>query len=230
MFNVLKDWEELPQFMQTPAVYPYYEILRRKKYSLVLKRLFDFILSVVLLVSLMPVMLGIALLIIKDSKGGVFFRQERITQYGKKFYIHKFRTMVNGAETLGSQVTTSNDVRVTKIGKTLRKYRLDELPQLLDIIGGNMSFVGTRPETTKYVLKYEPEMYATLLLPAGITSETSLKYKDENMLLDGDENIDEVYVKKILPEKMKYNLNGIKNYSFFGDILIMFKTLLVVFQ
>lgn len=230
MFNVLKDWEELPQFMQTRAVYPYYEILRRKKYSLVLKRLFDFILSVVLLVSLMPVMLGIALLIIKDSKGGVFFRQERITQYGKKFYIHKFRTMVNGAETLGSQVTTSNDVRVTKIGKTLRKYRLDELPQLLDIIGGNMSFVGTRPEITKYVLKYEPEMYATLLLPAGITSETSLKYKDENMLLDGDENIDEVYVKKILPEKMKYNLNGIKNYSFFGDILIMFKTLLVVFQ
>lgn len=181
---MLRDWNDLPDYMRNDAVRPYYESLKRKRLSLILKRGFDFAMSLFLLIFLSPVMIGLSIAIVADSKGGVFFRQERITQYGRKFRIHKFRTMVADAENIGSQVTTKNDMRVTKIGFKLRKYRLDELPQLIDILLGNMSFVGTRPETTRFVCRYTPEMYATLLLPAGVTSEASIKYKDEDKLLE----------------------------------------------
>ena len=167
-------------------------------------------------------------MIIVDSPGGVFYRQVRITQYGKEFRIHKFRTMVSNADKIGSQVTVGQDARITKIGKILRKYRLDEFPQLIDILQGNMSFVGTRPEVPKYVNKYSKEMKATLLLPAGITSEASICYKDEAELLERAENIDDVYVNQVLPGKMKYNLNSIKNFSFLGEIWMMFKTVVAV--
>lgn len=221
---MLKKWESLPEFMRTDAVRPYYDCLKKKRASLILKRGFDVVVSLVMLIVLSPMLLVISVLIAIDSKGGVFFRQERVTQYGRKFRIHKFRTMVANAENLGSKVTVRNDMRVTKIGSKLRRVRLDELPQLIDIFLGDMSFVGTRPEVTKYVEQYTSEMYATLLLPAGVTSEASIRYKDEDRLLEKAGDVDEVYVKEVLPEKMEYNLESIREYSFFREIGTMVRT------
>ena len=225
---MLKKWEELPKYMRTEEVRPYYESLSRKKFSLWIKRVFDVTVASVMLILLSPVLLVLAFLIAKDSKGGVFYRQERVTQYGRRFRIFKFRTMVANADKIGTQVTVQNDNRITKIGEKLRKYRLDELPQLFNIILGDMSFVGTRPESTHYVKCYTPEMYATLLLPAGVTSEASIRYKDEAELLDQAADVDEVYVKEVLPGKMKYNLNSIRNFSFIREIEIMVKTVIEV--
>mgnify|MGYP002744961238 FL=1 len=132
--------------------------------------------------------------------------------------------MVVNADKLGAQVTKENDPRITKIGHKLRKYRLDELPQLLNVITGDMSFVGTRPEVPRYVDCYSKEMLATLLLPAGVTSEASITYKDENELIGNAENPDEVYVKKVLPEKMKYNLDALRSFSLLGEIKTLLKT------
>ena len=189
-----REWNELPKGLRVPEVREYYDILLKKKFSLRMKRCFDVVVAAVMLVCLSPIMLMIALAIALDSPGGVFYRQERVTQYGKIFRIHKFRTMVSNADKIGSQVTVENDQRITKIGSVLRKYRLDEMPQLVDILEGNMSFVGTRPETKKYVKTYTPEMRATLLLPAGITSEASIRYKDEAKLLEVGDDVDLVYV------------------------------------
>lgn len=225
---MLKKWEELPSYMRTEAVRPYYDSLKKKQGSLFLKRVFDFIVSLAMLILLSPVLLILAVLIAVDSRGGVFYRQERVTQYGRKFKIFKFRTMVANADKIGSQVTVNNDQRITRVGKVLRKYRLDELPQLINIVLGDMSFVGTRPESTYYVKKYTPEMFATLLLPAGVTSETSIRYKDEATLLDVAEDVDKVYVDEVLPAKMKYNLRSIRNFSFLREISTMFKTIFIV--
>ena len=225
---MLKKWEELPKYMRTEAVRPYYESLSRKKFSLWIKRVFDVTVASVMLALLSPVLLVLAFLITKDSKGGVFYRQERVTQYGRKFRIFKFRTMVANADKIGTQVTVQNDNRITKIGEKLRKYRLDELPQLFNIILGDMSFVGTRPESTHYVKCYTPEMYATLLLPAGVTSEASIRYKDEAELLDQAVNVDEVYVKEVLPGKMKYNLEEIRKFSWWREIGTMVRTVVAV--
>lgn len=225
---MLKKWEELPKYMRTEAVRPYYESLSRKKFSLYVKRFFDVTMASVMLVLLSPVLLVLAFLIAKDSKGGVFYRQERVTQYGRKFRIFKFRTMVANADKIGTQVTVQNDNRITKIGEKLRKYRLDELPQLFNIILGDMSFVGTRPESTHYVKCYTPEMYATLLLPAGVTSEASIHYKDEAELLDQADNVDEVYVKEVLPGKMRYNLEEIRKFSWWREIGTMVRTVVAV--
>ena len=172
----------------------------------------------------------IALWIKLDTEGPVFYRQERVTTYGKHFRIHKFRTMVSDADKIGSAVTVGNDSRITKVGAKLRGCRLDELPQILDLISGDMSFVGTRPEAVKYVEKYEPEYLATLLLPAGITSEASILYKDEAELLDAADDVDRVYVENVLPGKMKYNLESIKKFSFFGEIRTMFRTVFAVLR
>lgn len=221
-------WEELPQNMQNDAVRPYYDSLQSKKCSLFLKVVFDRVVSLVMLIGLSPIFVLLAIMIKMDSPGEVFFRQERVTQYGKKFRIHKFRTMVKNAESLGTQVTTKSDMRVTKVGKKLRGCRLDELPQLIDILQGNMSFVGTRPEVTKYVEQYTPEMVATLLLPAGVTSEASIEYKDEERLLADAKNADKTYVEVVLPQKMEWNLQSLKEFSFAGDIKTMFKTVWTV--
>lgn len=225
---MLKRWEDLPEFMRTDEVRPYYEILKKKKISLALKRIMDLAGGIILLVLLALPMLFIAIWIKLDSKGPVFYRQERITTYGKHFKIHKFRTMVNNADRIGTAVTVGNDSRITKVGAKLRGCRLDELPQVLDLISGNMSFVGTRPEAMKYVERYKSEYMATLLLPAGITSEASIRYKNEAELLDGAEDVDKVYIDEVLPEKMKYNLESIKKFSFFGEIITMFRTVFVV--
>lgn len=221
-------WEELPQNMQNDAVRPYYDSLQSKKCSLFLKAVFDRVVSLLMLIGLSPIFVLLAIMIKMDSPGEVFFRQERVTQYGKKFRIHKFRTMVKNAESLGAQVTTKSDMRVTKVGKKLRGCRLDELPQLIDILQGNMSFVGTRPEVTKYVEQYTPEMMATLLLPAGVTSEASIEYKDEERLLADAKNADKTYVEVVLPQKMEWNLQSLKKFSFVGDIKTMFKTVWAV--
>lgn len=227
---VLRKWKELPENMRNDKVRPYYDSLQKKKTSLFFKLVFDKFVSAFMLVGLTPVFLIIALMIKVDSTGDVFFRQERITQYGERFKIYKFRTMVNNAESIGTQVTTNNDMRVTKIGKRLRGCRLDELPQLINILKGEMSFVGTRPEVVKYVEHYSEEMMATLLLPAGVTSKASIEYKDEEKLLNKSMDVDETYVKKILPEKMKWNLRSIEEFDFFIELNTMLLTVSAVIK
>lgn len=226
---ILKKWDDLPDFMKCEEVLEYYQILQKKKYSLILKRIFDLVCASILLIILAIPMLVIAVLIKLDSPGSVFYRQERVTQYGRKFRIHKFRTMIANADQIGTAVTVGNDSRITRVGAKIRDYRIDELPQLIDVLVGDMSFVGTRPEAVKYVKKYTREMRATLLLPAGITSEASIRYKDEADLLDGAKDVDKVYVEQVLPEKMKWNLESVKSFSVVKDMLTMFQTVFAVF-
>ena len=225
---MLRKWDELPDFMRIPEVRPYWEILNKKRGQLFLKRIFDLAVSLILFVFLSIPMALIAVLIKRDSEGPVFYRQERVTTYGRHFRIHKFRTMVNNADRIGSAVTVGNDSRITKVGSKLRHLRLDELPQIFDVMSGNMSFVGTRPEAVKYVEQYKPEYNATLLMPAGITSEASIRYKDEEKLLYDVDDVDRVYTQQVLPEKMKWNLNSIERFSFFREIMTMFRTVLAV--
>ena len=227
---ILKDWEQLPEKLQLAEVKPYYEVLKKKKLSLILKRIFDIVVSFIMLIILSPVFVFLGIAIKIDSKGPVFFRQERITQYGKTFKIFKFRTMVNNAEKLGTQVTVGNDARITKVGKFIRDCRLDEIAQLLNILTGDMTFVGTRPEVRKYVNHYTKEMMATLLLPAGVTSLASIYYKDEAKLLDKSNNPDKTYIEEVLPGKMKYNLQSIREFNFFEDIKTMIKTVVAVIK
>lgn len=225
---ILKKWEDLPEQLRTDAVRPYYDILNKKQGSLLVKRLFDIVVSALMLIVISPVFLILAIAIKLDSPGPVFYRQERVTQYGQKFRIFKFRTMVSNADKIGTQVTVGNDSRITQVGKLIRKCRLDEVSQLIDIFRGTMTFVGTRPEVPKYVAAYTPEMMATLLLPAGVTSLASIMYKDEDKLLNGAENVDKTYIDDVLPGKMRYNLKAIETFSFWGDIKIMFMTVFAV--
>ena len=226
--TTLKKWDDLPEFMKCKEVKEYYDILNKKRVNILVKRMFDYILGVMFLILLTIPMIIIAILIKLDSPGPIFYRQERITQYGKKFKIHKFRTMVENADKIGDAVTVDNDVRITKIGKKIRDYRLDEFPQIFDILSGNMSFVGTRPEAVKFVKEYDPEYFATLLLPAGITSEASIRFKDESKILSEINDVDNTYVRKVLPRKMEYNLKSIEDYSFIGDLMTMSRTVLAV--
>lgn len=224
------EYQKLPQELQNEEVKKYYNILSKKKGSLFLKRAFDIFIAVLLLILLSPIFLVLAIWIKIDSKGSVFYRQERITKYGRKFRIFKFRTMVQDADKKGSLITLGEDVRITKIGSKIRKCRLDEIPQLLNVLKGDMSFVGTRPEVTKYVEKYTDEMKATLLMPAGITSRASIEYKEEDKImstyLNKGEKIDDIYLKRVLPEKMKYNLAYIEKFNILEDIKIMISTAL----
>ena len=225
---ILKKWEELPESLKNDAVRPYYDLLAKRKGSLLLKRCFDIVVSALMLLVLSPVFLVLAIAIKLDSPGPVFYRQVRVTQYGKEFRIFKFRSMVSDADKRGSLVTVSGDSRITRVGHVIRNCRLDELCQLIDIFRGTMTFVGTRPEVPKYVAAYTPEMMATLLLPAGVTSEASILYKDEAELLDAADDVDAVYIRDVLPGKMKYNLDALKNFSFFSDIATMFRTVFAV--
>lgn len=226
----MKKWNELPEFMKNEEVKKYYNILQKKKASLMLKRIFDIIVSILMIILLSPVLIAVSIWIKLDSKGPVFYRQERITQYGQVFRIFKFRTMVTGADKIGTLVTTKNDSRITRVGEKIRKCRLDEIPQLFNILLGDMSFVGTRPEVKKYVDAYTDEMMATLLLPAGVTSLASIQYRDEDEILakyvDEEHSVDEVYVEKILPNKMKYNLKYLKSFSIVEDIVLCVKTVI----
>lgn len=226
----VKKWEKLPPEFQTEEVRPYYEILRKKQVSLMAKRGFDVVVSALMLAVLSPVFLVLAVAIKLDSPGPVFYRQVRVTQYGKQFRIFKFRSMVSNADKIGAQVTVGNDSRITRVGRVIRSCRLDEICQLIDIFRGTMTFVGTRPEVPKYVAAYTPEMMATLLLPAGVTSEASIRYKDESALLDGAEDVDEVYIHQVLPGKMEYNLDAIRNFGFWSDIRTMLRTVKAVLE
>ena len=225
----LRKWDELPEFMKNDQVRPYYDALKKKRISLVFKRLFDISASVILLVILLPVFMLIALAIKLDSKGPVFYRQVRVTRYGERFRIFKFRSMVDDADKKGSAVTVGNDPRVTRVGRFIRKFRLDEICQLIDVLRGKMTFVGTRPEIPKYVEGYTDEMMATLLLPAGVTSEASIFYRNESEMLDSSEDVDKTYVEHILPDKMKYNLRALKSFGFWRDLRIMILTVIAVF-
>lgn len=216
--------------MKNPYVREYYEYLNKKRIELSIKRTFDVCVSFIMLLFSMPILLTVAFLIVLDSGRPILFRQKRVTQYGKIFKIYKFRTMVVNAEKMGTQVTTSGDMRITHIGKVLRKFRLDELPQLFNIILGDMSFVGTRPEVPKYYMYYSDTMLATLLLPAGVTSEASIFYKDEENHLSDTKNADKTYLEIILPEKMKYNLAGIRKFNMHYEFKIMIKTVLAVMK
>lgn len=227
---LLRKWEDLPDYMKCCEVREYYDILYKKRLSILIKRIFDYVLAILLLIVLAIPMIILSVMIKIDSPGPVFYRQERVTRYGKHFKIHKFRTMIDNAENIGSSVTTENDSRVTKLGGKIRGYRLDELPQVIDVLLGNMSFVGTRPEAVKFVNKYKPEYLATLLLPAGITSEASIKYKDEAKLLENEFDVDNVYLQKILPDKMIFNLSSIRRFSFINEIKIIFDTFFAVIR
>ena len=230
----LVEWERLPKRMRNESVRPYYDRLRVRKKDLAAKRAMDVAAGAVLTVILSPVMLILAAAIKVDSRGPVFFRQERITQYGRSYRIFKFRTMVADADKKGPAVTTSGDSRITRMGRLLRKCRLDELPQLFNVLAGDMSFVGTRPEVKKYVEAHTEEMWATLLLPAGITSRTSIAYKDEDEVMEKylkeGGTVDEVYIRHVLPEKMRYNLEYLKNFSIAGDIKVMIDTVFAVIR
>lgn len=226
---LIKDFKDLPAYMQNEEVKKYFDYLQNKRMQLLFKRLFDMTAAIILCVLLSPIFLFIPIWIKLDSKGPVFYRQERITQYGKKFKIFKFRTMVVNADKKGTLVTVDNDTRITNVGKKIRKSRLDEIPQLFNVIKGEMTFVGTRPEVKKYVDCYSNEMKGTLLLPAGITSLASIKYKDEDEIIsyyikDGA-SVDKVYIEKILPEKMHWNIEYISSFSFRKDLWICLKTL-----
>ena len=224
---MLLPYDRLPQKFQCTEVKQYYDILDKKRLSLFLKRVTDIVLSLIMIVILLLPMVVIAVIIKATSKGPVLYKQERVTTYGKRFRIWKFRTMTVGADQKGALVTSANDNRVTGIGKTLRKFRLDELPQAFHVLSGKMSFVGTRPEVVKYVEHYTPEMMATLLMPAGVTSLASIKFKDEDAMI-GDVSdpgeVDRIYVEEILPKKMEYNLEYISRFGFRRDICLMFAT------
>lgn len=226
----LKQWEDLPEKMKNDKVLPYYDIIKKKTASLLWKRVFDICLSVVLLVVLSWLFLILAILIKRDSCGPVLYRQTRITQFYRPFTIYKFRTMTDHGEQMGALVTTQNDMRITKIGKKIRKYRLDELPQLVNVLKGDMTFVGTRPEVLKYVECYDEEMYATLLMPAGITSLASIRFKDEEKILSAysEQEIDKAYQSVILPKKMQYNLDYLRKFSFYYDLQLCFQTIIAV--
>ncbi len=227
---LLKKWADIPEFMKNDEVKRYYDMLSKKKCSLFVKRLFDIIMSFLLCILLSPVLLIIAIWIKIDSNGPIFYRQERITQYGRTFKIFKFRTMVVNADQIGALVTTQNDCRITRVGKKIRKCRLDEIPQVFNILMGDMSFVGTRPEVQKYVDVYTDEMKATLLLPAGVTSLASIHYKNEDEIIkqgtDNGKSVDQTYIENVLPEKMKFNLEYLNHFNIVKDVTLCMRTVI----
>ena len=226
---MIPNWKEIPDYFKNKFVKKYYDYIIFKKKSLILKRIFDILASVTLIIILLIPMIIISCAIKINSKGRILYKQKRVTQYGKEFFILKFRTMHENSDKFGL-LTSNNDPRITKIGKILRKFRLDEFPQLINILVGDMTFVGTRPEVPKYVKKYTDEMLATLILPAGVTSISSINFRNESEYLENSSDSDKIYLEKILPEKMKYNLEYLHNFSFFLDIKIIFLTVLKVFK
>jgi lipopolysaccharide/colanic/teichoic acid biosynthesis glycosyltransferase len=193
------------------------------------KRLFDMLASGIGLLVLAPILLGISLAIKLESHGPVFFRQERVGRLGKTFRIHKFRTMVTDAERRGLQITVGADARVTKVGAVLRKYKLDELAQLIDVFVGDMSLVGPRPEVPRYVACYPAEAREIVLsVKPGITDRASIEYKDENEILGKAVDPHKAYVDEVLPVKIRYYIDYVQNRSFWGDIRIIFATLFAI--
>ncbi len=192
----------------------------------IIKRIFDIVCSGLGLMILSPFLLFIAIRIKMDSDGPVFFKQIRVGEKGREFKILKFRTMVVDAEKLGRQITVGNDSRITKIGAFLRKYKIDELPQLINVFKGDMSLVGPRPEVPRYVNMYTEEQRRVLDVKPGITDLASIRYRDENELLGQAENPDEFYINTIMPDKLALNVEYINKSNIFLDIYIILKTIL----
>ena len=211
-------------------LYDYKEELNSKKFVLFIKRLFDVCASFFGLLFLFIPLVVVSVLIKCTSKGPIFFRQVRVGRNGKEFRIYKFRTMVVDAEKKGLQITTKDDNRITKIGSFLRKTKLDEFPQLINVLIGEMSFVGPRPEVPKYVALYSDVQKNVLLVRPGITELASIKYRDENEMLKSSENPEDTYIKEIMPKKIEYNLEYIKNISPFYDLKLIFMTFGVLFK
>lgn len=226
----VKPFAVLPPVFQQEEVRPYYDLLAKKQFQLVLKRILDVLMALVLCLLLSPFLLVTALAIKLDSPGPVLYRQERVTQYGRHFYIYKFRTMVANADKIGAAVTKSDDVRITRVGKVLRRLHFDEFSQLFNVLRGDMTFVGVRPEVPKFVARYTPEMWATLLLPAGLTSRCSIAYRNENDKLEGVEDPEKVYIEEILPDKMHINLREMRHFSLVREAKVLFDTILCAFH
>lgn len=206
------------------------DILKNKGVQFFLKRGFDIIASFIGLIILSPIFLIIACFIKLNSKGPVFFKQIRIGKNGKRFRIFKFRTMVVDAEKQGMQITVGRDSRITKVGHFLRKSKIDELPQLINILIGNMSFVGPRPEVPKYVQMYNENQKSILKVRPGITDVASIEYRNENALLAQSKNPEETYVKEIMPRKLELNLEYLRKLSIIYDVKLILKTLYVVIK
>jgi lipopolysaccharide/colanic/teichoic acid biosynthesis glycosyltransferase len=194
------------------------------------KRAFDFVFALFALLLLSPLLIVISILIKLESSGPVFFRQERVGLGQKIFCIHKFRSMIQNAENFGLGLTVGNDSRVTRCGSFLRKYKLDELPQFLDVLYGYMSVVGPRPELPRYVEKYPPEKREKIfLLKPGMTDLASLRFKDENKILDLSIDPEKTYIQEILPIKISYYEEYVKSSGFLLDIKIIFSTISEIF-
>lgn len=218
------NFQALPKNMKNKYTKEYLGLLEKRRFSLCAKRVFDVAVSLLILLVLSPLLLLLALAVKLDSRGPVFYRQVRVGRYNQDFKIFKFRTMVQDADKIGPPLTVGDDPRVTRVGHLIRKLRLDEFSQLLNVLGGSMSLVGPRPEVRKYVDVYTPKYMATLLIRPGITATSSIAFKDEDSLLNAAEDPEKVYVEQILPPKMAYNLAYMKKISLLNDIKIMFQT------
>lgn len=194
------------------------------------KRIFDFICAGIGLLSLSPLFIVISVLIKIDSSGSVFFKQVRVGQFGELFSIYKFRTMVSGSEKKGAQITTGDDSRITRVGSVLRKYKLDELPQLINVVYGEMSLVGPRPEVPRYVDIFADDYKEILSVKPGVTDFASLEYRNENDLLKSSDNPEDVYIREILPDKILYYHRYLKEQSFLTDLRLILKTIWSMFK
>lgn len=217
----LRAFGKLPEAMQNDTTRLYYDKLSRKRGQLALKRGMDIILSFLLILLLSPVMAFCAALVRTDG-GSILFQQVRIGRYGRPFVIYKFRTMTQQAY-LGGELTRGEDPRITRAGRLLRRTRLDELPQLFNVLKGEMSLVGPRPEVPRYTALYTDRMRATLLLPVGITCRASLRFKDEAALLAGEDG-EWVYRQRVLPAKMEENIRYLREFSLWEDGKILLQT------
>ena len=204
------------------------ESLRDKKVNLLIKRLFDMVASFLGLVILSPIFIIVSICIKIDSKGPVFFKQKRVGKDGQPFMIYKFRTMVTDAEKLGKQITVGDDNRITKVGKFIRKCKLDEIPQLINVLKGEMSLVGPRPEVPRYVELYDDYQFQVLLVRPGITDYASIEYRNENEILGESSNPEETYINEIMPTKIELNMKYLKNISLSEDFKLIIKTILAI--
>ena len=206
------------------------DVLKRRRGRLALKRVMDIAISGAALCVLWPVLLLIALAIVIDDPGPVFYRQVRVGRGGKEFRIFKFRTMVVDADKKGLQITVGRDSRITRMGALLRKTKLDELAQLLNVFLGQMSFVGPRPEVPRYVAMYTPYQRQVLLVRPGITDYASIAYRNENDLLAGADDPERMYVEEIMPAKIELNMKYLRRVSPLEDIRLIFATIAAVIR
>lgn len=227
----VKQFEKLPPDLQKSEIRPYFDYLQTRKGSLIAKRVLDIFVALLVLTVLSPIMLISAILVKLTTKGPLFYLQERVGLYGKPFHIYKFRTMVVDADKIGAQITVGErDPRITKVGHILRTTRIDEFPQMLNVLKGDMTIIGTRPEVPRYVKEYSDEMKATLLMQPGASGGASIAYRYENEMLKDKEDPEQYYIDAILPDKMQINLDYLKKFSIWQDLWLMCRTVGCVFH